>query len=258
MMPGQRHRHRDAIRNDRTETGADALRLIRSLNGTSDPECPQRTPDWMRSGRAGGTAALPPECRITRAWPARVGNRAWARHGQPCGGRDGCCPAWRSWPGYQRSWLRGDVLAGLTVAAYPVPKGDGLCGLGRVAAGGRLARPAAHLGQSDAAGRGRAPRCYCNSPWCTCRCTFYRGRRSYRSPSLGACQAIERRVRLSLGTPVAVSPPPSSTLSPSSIRRRSPRSPGPRYLYPVWWTRHAASSALDPPPRAFSLRGTDP
>lgn len=52
---------------------------------------------------------------------------------------------WAEWaPGvaqvrdYRRAWLRGDLLAGLTVAAYLVPAGDGLCGVGRRATGRRV------------------------------------------------------------------------------------------------------------------------
>ena len=35
----------------------------------------------------------------------------------------GAAPGLAQFRGYRRSWLRGDVMAGLTVAAYLVPQG---------------------------------------------------------------------------------------------------------------------------------------
>ena len=44
-------------------------------------------------------------------------------------------PALTGVRGYRRAWLRGDLLAGVTVAAFPCPAGHGLCASRRRAAG---------------------------------------------------------------------------------------------------------------------------
>ena len=55
------------------------------------------------------------DCRTTRR---RVGLRASLRR---CEGASSL-PGWTGWSDYERSWLRGDVVAGITVAAYLIPQ----------------------------------------------------------------------------------------------------------------------------------------
>ena len=53
---------------------------------------------------------------------ARARNDTGPRVAGPAGSRAEGCPGQPGVRGYRRSWLRGDLLAGVTVAAYLVPQ----------------------------------------------------------------------------------------------------------------------------------------